>query len=387
MLQGKLGARAFRLYANRDIVGVEAGGALKNVVALATGLSDGLGLGENARAALVTRGLAEMTRLAVALGGESTTLAGLAGMGDLVLTATGTLSRNRALGMALARGDNLTAASAKTRMVAEGVPTVRSALALARRHDVSLPVCAEVAAGLYDRMNGVGAHEVVIETPDHSATLATMPSDAVADVFLTFRDRILDLKKDPRFEYVLVFKNHGEAAGASLEHPHSQLIATPIIPIMVTEELAGSQQYWQRKERCVWCDVIRQDRRDRRRVVAESAGFIVLEPFAPRFPFETWILPVRHRSAFEESGVEELRGLAEMVGTFLRRMNRTLGSPPLNFMLHTAPCRERAGEHVQWHREILPKLTRVAGYEWGSGFFINPAPPEDAADALRAAAP
>jgi len=150
LLQGRLGARAFRLYANRDVVGVEAGGALKNVVALATGLSDGLGLGENARAALITRGLAEMTRLAVALGGEPATLAGLAGMGDLVLTATGTLSRNRSLGMALARGDSLTAASGKTRMVAEGVPTVRSALALAARHGVSLPICAEVAAVLFD---------------------------------------------------------------------------------------------------------------------------------------------------------------------------------------------------------------------------------------------
>lgn len=150
MLQARLGAREFRLYANRDIVGVEAGGALKNVIALATGLSDGLGLGENARAALITRGLAEMTRLAVALGGEPATLAGLAGMGDLVLTATGTLSRNRALGMALARGDSLSSASAKTRMVAEGVPTVRSALALAARHSVSLPICTEVAAVLFD---------------------------------------------------------------------------------------------------------------------------------------------------------------------------------------------------------------------------------------------
>jgi glycerol-3-phosphate dehydrogenase (NAD(P)+) len=149
-LQGRLGARAFRLYANRDVVGVEAGGALKNVIALATGLSDGLGLGENARAALITRGLAEMTRLAVALGGEPATLAGPAGMGDLVLTATGTLSRNRSLGMALARGDSLSAASAKTLMVAEGVPTVRSALALAARHGVSLPICGEVAAVLFD---------------------------------------------------------------------------------------------------------------------------------------------------------------------------------------------------------------------------------------------
>jgi glycerol-3-phosphate dehydrogenase (NAD(P)+) len=149
-LQRRLGSREFRLYTNRDIVSVEVGGATKNVIALATGLADGLGLGENARAALVTRGLAEITRLAVALGGEPATLAGLAGLGDLVLTATGTLSRNRALGMALARGESRADAQRATRMVAEGVPTVVSALALAQRHGVVLPIAAEVAAVLFD---------------------------------------------------------------------------------------------------------------------------------------------------------------------------------------------------------------------------------------------
>ncbi len=149
-LQRRLGSREFRLYTNLDVVGVEVGGATKNVIALATGLADGLGLGENARAALVTRGLAEITRLAVALGGEPATLAGLAGLGDLVLTATGTLSRNRALGMALARGQSRIDAQRATRMVAEGVPTVASALALARRHGVALPIAAEVAAVLFD---------------------------------------------------------------------------------------------------------------------------------------------------------------------------------------------------------------------------------------------
>jgi glycerol-3-phosphate dehydrogenase (NAD(P)+) len=149
-VQQQLGSREFRLYTNRDLVGVEVGGATKNVIAIATGLSDGLGLGENARAALVTRGLAEMTRLAVALGGEAATLAGLAGLGDLVLTATGSLSRNRALGMALARGESLAAARTATRMIAEGVPTVRSALALAGARGVALPICAEVAAVLFE---------------------------------------------------------------------------------------------------------------------------------------------------------------------------------------------------------------------------------------------
>ena len=149
-LQRRLGSREFRLYTNRDVVGVEVGGALKNVIAVATGIADGLGLGENARAALVTRGLAEITRLAVALGGEPATLAGLAGLGDLVLTSTGTLSRNRALGMALARGESRERAQHATRMVAEGVPTVRSALALAARHDVTLPIAREVAAVLFE---------------------------------------------------------------------------------------------------------------------------------------------------------------------------------------------------------------------------------------------
>ena len=237
--------------------------------------------------------------------------------------------------------------------------------------------------GLFDRMNGVGAHEVVIETPDHQGSLATMSADAIADVLMAYRDRLLDLKKDPRFEYVLVFKNHGEAAGASLEHPHSQLIATPIIPIMVTEELEGSARYWQMKERCVWCDIIRQERRERHRVILESKGFVALAPFAPRFPFESWILPTRHRSAFEELEVDELRDLATVVGDFMRRLNATLNEPPFNFMLHTSPLHTAGLEHFHWHLEIIPKLANVAGFEWGSGFFINPMPPEQAAAALR----
>jgi len=238
--------------------------------------------------------------------------------------------------------------------------------------------------GLFDRMNGVGAHEVVIETPHHAASLAGLSVDTVTDVLCAFRERMLDLKKDPRFAYVLVFKNHGEAAGASLEHPHSQLIATPIIPIMVSEELAGSAQYYDLKERCVWCDMVRQERRGGGRLIVESHDFAALAPFAPRFPFETWILPTHHRAAFEESTEEELRGAATILGEVLRRVDRVLGEPAYNFMLHTAPFREAQLESFHWHLEVIPKLTRVAGFEWGSGFFINPVPPEDAAEALRA---
>ena len=164
-LQKRLGAREFRLYANRDVVGVEAGGALKNVMAIATGLVDGLGLGENARAALITRGLAEMTRLAVALGAMPATLAGLAGLGDLVLTCTGSLSRNRQLGIALTKGETVAAVEDRTRMVAEGVRTVTSALALARRHGVSMPICQEVGAVLFDGKAPTDALASLLERP------------------------------------------------------------------------------------------------------------------------------------------------------------------------------------------------------------------------------
>jgi glycerol-3-phosphate dehydrogenase (NAD(P)+) len=170
-LQQGLGTREFRLYTNRDVVGVEVGGALKNVIAIATGLADGLGLGENARAALVTRGLAEIIRLAVALGATATTLAGLAGLGDLVLTCTGSLSRNRALGVALAQGQTQAAVEGETRMIAEGARTVASALALARRHGVGLPICAEVAAVLFERKPARDALQSLLAR-------ATRPEDA-----------------------------------------------------------------------------------------------------------------------------------------------------------------------------------------------------------------
>jgi UDPglucose--hexose-1-phosphate uridylyltransferase len=241
--------------------------------------------------------------------------------------------------------------------------------------------------GLFDKMNGIGAHEVIIETPDHLATFAGLGEERIADVLGSYRERILDLEKDPRIQYVMVFKNHGEAAGASLEHPHSQLIATPIVPIMVEEELEGAERHFRIKKRCIWCDIIRQERRGDGRIILEADGFVALAPFAPRFPFETWILPSAHRSGFEETELLELRPLGRLLGEILRRMGKVLGDPPYNYMLHSAPLRSAGLDHFHWHLEIIPKLTRVAGFEWGTGFFINPTPPEEAARYLRGEVP
>ncbi len=241
------------------------------------------------------------------------------------------------------------------------------------------------AEGMFDKMNGIGAHEVVIETPDHNASLATLPAKKIEDVLWAFRDRILDLKKDRRFKYILLFKNHGEAAGASLEHSHSQLIALPILPIYVVEELDGAKQYYIYKERCVFCDAIRQELDSGIRVVGENEDFLTLAPYAPRFPFETWILPKRHESAFENSSSHMFENLAKALKSLLMKADRVLDNPPYNLVVHTSPAQDPANEYYHWHIEFMPKLTKTAGFEWGTGFYINPTPPEEAAKFLREA--
>ena len=241
------------------------------------------------------------------------------------------------------------------------------------------------ADGMFDRMNGVGAHEVVIETPEHNLTLANIPIKRVEDVIWAFRDRIIDLRQDKRFKYILIFKNHGEPAGASLEHPHSQLIALPIVPRQVIEELQGAKQYYTYKERCIFCDAIHQEMDAGVRVVAENADFLTLSPYAPRFPFETWILPKRHESAFENSTSQSYENLARAVQTLIAKGNAVLDNPSYNFVIHTSPLQEANNDYYHWHMEFMPKLTKVAGFEWGTGFYINPTPPEEAARFLREA--
>ena len=240
--------------------------------------------------------------------------------------------------------------------------------------------------GLYDKMNGIGAHEVIIETPQHNLTLATMPTRCVEDVLWAYRDRILDLKKDRRFKYILIFKNHGEAAGASLEHTHSQLIALPVVPKRVREEVDGSREHYNIKERCIICDIISQEKEKSARLIAENQAFVVLAPFAPRFPFEMWIIPKTHQCAFEQSQKPEFEQLAPLLKDMLARLDRVLEYPAYNYIIHTAPIGESTEDYYHWHLEIMPKLTKVAGFEWGTGFYINPTPPEVSAKFLREAA-
>jgi UDPglucose--hexose-1-phosphate uridylyltransferase len=237
--------------------------------------------------------------------------------------------------------------------------------------------------GLYDRITGVGAHEIIIESPDHKASLAQLPEKRVEDLFWAFRDRMLDLKRDFRLRYVLLFKNHGETAGAIINHSHSQLIALPVVPIQVQEEIDGGRRYYDFKERCVFCDMVRQETASGSRVILETEEVVALSPYAARFPFETWVLPRAHHSHFETSHASLIQSLAWAVRATLRKIERVLENPAYNFLIHTAPIQEGSLAHYHWHLEIIPRLTRVAGFEWGAGFYINPTPPEEAAQFLR----
>jgi UDPglucose--hexose-1-phosphate uridylyltransferase len=243
------------------------------------------------------------------------------------------------------------------------------------------------AEGIYDRMNGIGAHEVIVETPEHGRALKDLAPAELTEVLFAFKARILDLRNDMRFRYILAFKNHGHLAGASLDHTHSQLIALPVVPRQVIEEIEGAKRHYDLKERCIFCDVVGQERRDRTRLVHENDEFVVFAPYAPRSPFETWIMPKRHESNFEAEPKERLAFLAEALGTTMRRIASALGDPAYNFIIHSNPVRDAASPSYHWHVEIMPALTQVAGFEWGSGFHINPVPPEEAAEFLRKVGP
>ena len=238
--------------------------------------------------------------------------------------------------------------------------------------------------GIFDRMNGIGAHEVIVETPDHDKTLAEMSEQEIERVLWASRERVLDLKRDFRLKYILVFKNHGGAAGATLEHGHSQLIALPIVPNLVREEIDGARKHFAAKERCVFCDIVRQELTAGQRVVMESGDIVAIAPYASRFPFETWLLPRQHGARFEDAPRQQYESLARALKATLMRIDRALESPAYNLIVHSSPFAEAIDEVYHWHVELTPKLTRIAGFEWGTGFYINPTSPEEATQVLRA---
>lgn len=238
--------------------------------------------------------------------------------------------------------------------------------------------------GMYDVMNGIGAHEVIIDSPEHLMTPAELDKEHVQKIILTYYERFKDLTNDKRFKYILLFKNHRGGAGATLDHSHSQLIATPIVPKRVKEELRGASDYYEYKERCVFCDIVGQEIKDKKRIIEENEHFLSFCPYASRFPFEICIIPKKHHAKFEETPQEKMLCLAEILKKTLFRLKKALNNPPYNFIFHTTPLSiPHSPKDYHWHIEIFPRLMHVAGFEWGTGFYINPISPELATNYLK----
>jgi len=239
--------------------------------------------------------------------------------------------------------------------------------------------------GIYDMSNGIGAHEVLIDTPYHNKDIPDLLNEEVERMISMYCRRSSDLMKDKRFKYIMLFKNFGAAAGASLEHPHSQIIALPMVPKNVMEEIHGAQDYFDYRERCIFCDIIRQEMQEKARIILENKYFISFFPFVSRFPFEVWIIPKKHASSFCIMPPEEIPALATILKDTIVSIRKLFPLMPYNFIIHTSPSNGDSAhnEGYHWHIEFMPKLTRVAGFEWGTGFYIVPTSPELAAKLVK----
>lgn len=244
--------------------------------------------------------------------------------------------------------------------------------------------------GIYDRMNSIGANEILIESPRHNIRPEDTGLEQMIRVITIYRDRMADLEKDSRLRYILIYKNSGKDAGETISHPLSYLTATPVIPMTVKDELDNAKQYFSYKERCIFCDIIREELRVGERIILETKNFIAFCPYAAQFPFESWIIPKRHSCAFHEVTYEEIEDLGLILMTTLRKLRKLFNELPFNYFVHTAPNMvprrnhwHTLGEDYHWHLEIMPRLIRTSGFEWGSGFYILSTSPENAAKYLR----
>lgn len=245
------------------------------------------------------------------------------------------------------------------------------------------------AVGMFDLMNGVGAHEVVIEHPDPAWDMADASREQMTDIIDAFIQRHNALARDGRFRHVLIFRNAGTAAGATIAHPHSQIIALPILPRQVKDQLEVARLHYRAKLRSIFTDIVQQELRSSERIVEKTEHFVVLCPYASRFPFETSVYPLQLRHDFTLMSPEEKADLSDLLPRTLNRMRVALGNPAYNMVLQTAPftAPQAGSPHYWgtiahdycWHIQILPRLTKVAGFEWGTGFYINPVSPENAA--------
>ncbi len=242
--------------------------------------------------------------------------------------------------------------------------------------------------GLYESTVGLGAHEVIVYTRDHERDLALTTPQEATDLVRACRARMREHARHPRIEYVSIICNHGPEAGASLRHPHCQLLAIPVLPNTIVAELREAGYYHDTRAECIFCAMLKQEEEELERVVWQNEAFVAFTPWASRVPFEIWILPRRHVASFENILHDEIPEMGDILREALARLYFGLNNPPFNFYIHTAPCqRDDVARYYHWHLEILPKLTQSAGFELSTGVMINTVAPEQAATFLREVKP
>lgn len=237
--------------------------------------------------------------------------------------------------------------------------------------------------GFFRMMDGVGVHEVVIENPIHNQILPLMGDKQVEEVLLAYRERYLALKEDHRIKLIIIFKNHGEAAGTSLDHTHSQIVATSVVPSNIRRKLEEAARYYDDHGRCVYCDSLQEELHVGKRIVMDTERFVVLQSFASRSPFETLVVPKEHQASFGLISMEDSKQFAQVLKTTLFKLYFKLNNPDYNYVIHTAPIRDEQEDYYHWHLQITPRLTTPAGFEMGSGIYINTSLPEETAQFLR----
>ena len=241
----------------------------------------------------------------------------------------------------------------------------------------------KVEEEFFRRIEGVGVHEVIIESPLHNGLLALLDEAQIEQVLFTYRARYNALKPLPFIRFVSIFRNQGERAGTSLRHPHSQLVGTPVAPPYIRRKLETALQYYDDMGTCLYCDLFHHELEVGKRIVVETESFMVFHPYASRSPFETWIAPKKHQTSFGLISDEELPELAGVLKDILRRLYKSLNNPDFNYVICSSPTEDEYNQYYDWHIVIIPRLTTPAGFEMGSGIYINTALPEETAEFMR----
>ncbi len=260
----------------------------------------------------------------------------------------------------------------KTRVIYNKFPALSPKEKLARNND-----------GIYHSISGYGVAEVIIESPKHNLCIATMSDGEVEDIIKTYKSRYVSLQKKNGIEAVIIFRNHGPGAGTSLEHPHSQLIATPIVPPQVRNRVESAVSFFDTTGKCMFCDTLEQELAAKKRIVAENERFVSFVPYAGAAPFVTWIFPRRHASSFGDIDDAEIKDLACILRLTAAKLYFGLNNPDFNYTIRSIPVKEDGKEYFHWYLTIIPRISQPAGFELGSGIFINTALPEESAEFLR----